>query len=149
MKTALNSDVSNIQAQSEEIVERFLNALMQQDHATISELLHPDIVYTNVSLPTFKGGKRVAGLIKLALSSARKLKVKNHQLVAKENIVLTERTDILEIGPLHVGFWVCGTFEVEDGKIILWRDYFDWLNVSKGLIRGFLGIGIKALRPKV
>ncbi|QNX86321.1 limonene-1,2-epoxide hydrolase family protein [Acinetobacter seifertii] len=149
MKTVLNSDVSNIQAQSEEIVERFLNALMQQDHVTISELLHPDIVYTNVSLPTFKGGKRVAGLIKLALSSARKLKVKNHQLVAKENIVLTERTDILEIGPLHVGFWVCGTFEVEDGKIILWRDYFDWLNVSKGLIRGFLGIGIKALRPKV
>ena len=149
MKTALNSDVSNIQAQSEEIVERFLNALMQQDHVTISELLHPDIVYTNVSLPTFKGGKRVAGLIKLALSSARKLKFKNHQLVAKENIVLTERTDILEIGPLHVGFWVCGTFEVEDGKIILWRDYFDWLNVSKGLIRGFLGIGIKALRPKV
>ncbi|ONN51552.1 hypothetical protein AC056_01400 [Acinetobacter genomosp. 33YU] len=149
MKTALNSDVSNIQAQSEEIVERFLNALMQQDHVTISELLHPDIVYTNVSLPTFKGGKRVAGLIKLALSSARKLKVKNHQLVAKENIVLTERTDILEIGPLHVGFWVCDTFEVEDGKIILWRDYFDWLNVSKGLIRGFLGIGIKALRPKV
>ncbi|TEU26049.1 hypothetical protein E2R16_15945 [Acinetobacter seifertii] len=149
MKTALNSDVSNIQAQSEEIVERFLNALMQQDHVTISELLHPDIVYTNVSLPTFKGGKRVAGLIKLALSNARKLKVKNHQLVAKENIVLTERTDILEIGPLHVGFWVCGTFEVEDGKIILWRDYFDWLNVSKGLIRGFLGIGIKALRPKV
>ncbi|PJG65421.1 limonene-1,2-epoxide hydrolase family protein [Acinetobacter seifertii] len=149
MKTALNSDVSNIQAQSEDIVERFLNALMQQDHVTISELLHPDIVYTNVSLPTFKGGKRVAGLIKLALSSVRKLKVKNHQLVAKENIVLTERTDILEIGPLHVGFWVCGTFEVEDGKIILWRDYFDWLNVSKGLIRGFLGIGIKALRPKV
>lgn len=149
MKTALKSDVSNIQAQSEEIVERFLNALMQQDHVTISELLHPDIVYTNVSLPTFKGGKRVAGLIKLALSSTRKLKVKNHQLVAKENIVLTERTDILEIGPLHVGFWVCGTFEVEDGKIILWRDYFDWLNVSKGLIRGFLGIGIKALRPKV
>ncbi|WP_151766559.1 limonene-1,2-epoxide hydrolase family protein [Acinetobacter seifertii] len=149
MKTALNSDISNIQAQSEEIVERFLNALMQQDHVTISELLHPDIVYTNVSLPTFKGGKRVAGLIKLGLSNARKLKVKNHQLVAKENIVLTERTDILEIGPLHVGFWVCGTFEVEDGKIILWRDYFDWLNVSKGLIRGFLGIGIKALRPKV
>ncbi|MEN8274301.1 nuclear transport factor 2 family protein [Acinetobacter seifertii] len=149
MKTVLNSDISNIQAQSEDIVERFLNALMQQDHVTISELLHPDIVYTNVSLPTFKGGKRVAGLIKLALSNARKLKVKNHQLVAKENIVLTERTDILEIGPLHVGFWVCGTFEVEDGKIILWRDYFDWLNVSKGLIRGFLGIGIKALRPKV
>lgn len=149
MKKALNIDVNDTQAQSEEIVKRFLNALVEQDHDTVIELLHPDVLYTNVSLPTFKGGKRVAGLIKLALSRTRKLQVKNHQLIAKENVVLTERTDILEIGPLHVGFWVCGTFKVEDGKIILWRDYFDWLNISKGLIRGFLGIGIKGLRPKI
>lgn len=149
MKTTLNSDVNNIEAQSEEIVERFLNALVEQDHVTISELLHPEILYTNVSLPTFKGGKRVAGLIKLALSRTRQLKIKNHQVVAKGNVVLTERTDILNIGPFYVGFWVCGTFKVENGKIILWRDYFDWLNVSKGLIRGFFGIGITSLRPKI
>ncbi|MFV5373669.1 limonene-1,2-epoxide hydrolase family protein [Acinetobacter calcoaceticus] len=149
MKTTLNSDVNNIQAQSEEIIERFLNALVEQDHVTISELLHPDILYTNVSLPTFKGGKRVARLIKLALSRTRQLKIKNHQVVAKGNVILTERTDILNIGPFHVGFWVCGTFKVENGKIILWRDYFDWLNVSKGLIRGFFGIGITSLRPKI
>jgi limonene-1,2-epoxide hydrolase len=115
----------------------------------ISELLHSDVLYTNVSLPTFRGGKRVAGLIKLALSSSRKLQVKNHQIVAKGNIVLTERTDIVEIGPLHIGFWVCGTFKVENGKIILWRDYFDWLNFSKGLLRGVFGIGITGLRPKI
>lgn len=115
----------------------------------ICELLHPDILYTNVSLPTFKSGKKVAGLIKLAFSSSRKLQVKNHQVVPKGNVVLTERTDILNIRPLHVGFWVCGTFEVENGKIIVWRDYFDWLNVSKGLIRGFLGIGITSLRLEI
>lgn len=149
MKTTLNSDVNNIEAQSEEIIKRFLNALVEQDHVTISELLHPEILYTNVSLPTFKGGKRVAGLIKLALSRTRQLKIKNHQVVAKGNVVLTERTDILNIGPFHVGFWVCGTFKVENGKIILWRDYFDWLNVSKGFIRGFFGIGITSLRPKI
>ncbi|MCG9512390.1 MULTISPECIES: limonene-1,2-epoxide hydrolase family protein [Acinetobacter calcoaceticus/baumannii complex] len=149
MKPTLSADINNIQAQSEEIVERFLNALVEQNHVTISELLHPDILYTNVSLPTFKGGKRVAGLIKLALSRTRKLQVKNHQIVAKGNVVLTERTDIVNIGPFHAGFWVCGTFKVENGKIILWRDYFDWLNVSKGLIRGFFGIGITSLRPKI
>lgn len=149
MKTALNSDVNNIEAQSEDIVQRFLNALVEQDHVTISELLHPDILYTNVSLPRFKGGKKVAALIKLGLSRTRKLQVKNHQVVAKGNVVLTERTDILNIGPLHVGFWVCGTFEVENGKIIVWRDYFDWLNVSKGVVIGFLGIGITSLRPKI
>ncbi|WHP05873.1 limonene-1,2-epoxide hydrolase family protein [Acinetobacter corruptisaponis] len=149
MKTTSNIDATYIQAQSEEVVERFLTALVEQDHNVISELLHSDVLYTNVSLPTFRGGKRVAGLIKLALSSSRKLQVKNHQIVAKGNIVLTERTDIVEIGPLHIGFWVCGTFKVENGKIILWRDYFDWLNVSQGLLRGVFGIGITGLRPKI
>ncbi|MCU4314419.1 limonene-1,2-epoxide hydrolase family protein [Acinetobacter bereziniae] len=149
MKTTSNIDVTYIQAQSEEVVERFLTALVEQDHNVISELLHSDVLYTNVSLPTFRGGKRVAGLIKLALSSSRKLQVKNHQIVAKGNIVLTERTDIVEIGPLHIGFWVCGTFKVENGKIILCRDYFDWLNVSQGLLRGVFGIGITGLRPKI
>lgn len=148
MKITSNIDVNNIEARSEEIVERFLTALVEQDHVTISELLHPDIIYTNVSLPTFKGRKKVASLIKLGLSRTRKLQVKNHQVVAKGNVVLTERTDILNIGPFHVGFWVCGTFKVENGKIILWRDYFDWLNVSKGVIRGILGIGITSLRAK-
>ncbi|MDM1020363.1 limonene-1,2-epoxide hydrolase family protein [Acinetobacter sp. VNK23] len=149
MKTTSNIDATYIQAQSEEVVERFLTALVEQDHNVISELLHSDVLYTNVSLPTFRGGKRVAGLIKLALSSSRKLQVKNHQIVAKGNIVLTERTDIVEIGPLHIGFWVCGTFKVENGKIILWRDYFDWLNLSKGLLRGVFGIGITGFRPKI
>lgn len=148
MKTTSNIDVNNIEARSEEIVERFLTALVEQDHVTISELLHPDIFYTNVSLPTFKGRKKVAGLIKLGLSRTRKLQVKNHQVVAKGNVVLTERTDILNIGPFYVGFWVCGTFKLENGKIILWRDYFDWLNVSKGVFRGILGIGITSLRSK-
>lgn len=149
MKTTSNIDATYIQVQSEEVVERFLTALVEQDHNMISELLHSDVLYTNVSLPTFRGGKRVAGLIKLALSSSRKLQVKNHQIVAKGNMVLTERTDIVEIGPLHIGFWVCGTFKVENGKIILWRDYFDWLNVSKGLLRGVFGIGITGFRPKI
>jgi limonene-1,2-epoxide hydrolase len=33
-------------------------------------------------------------------------------------------------------FWVCGKFEVRDGKIVHWRDYFDNGNVLAGLPRG-------------
>jgi len=42
-------------------------------------------------------------------------------------------------------FWVCGTFEVRDGKIVLWRDYFDWgtflMAGVRGLGRALLGAG--------
>jgi limonene-1,2-epoxide hydrolase len=46
-------------------------------------------------------------------------------------------------------FWVCGVFEVENGRITLWRDYFDYLNFTKAIVRGVLGIAIPALRPSM
>ncbi|MGB6073792.1 MAG: limonene-1,2-epoxide hydrolase family protein, partial [Rhodococcus sp. (in: high G+C Gram-positive bacteria)] len=33
-------------------------------------------------------------------------------------------------------FWVCGTFELRDGKVAVWRDYFDNVDFLKGLVRG-------------
>lgn len=57
--------------------------------------------------------------------------------------VLTERTDSIIIGRFQAHFWVCGVFEVIDGKITLWRDYFDVWDMLKGTVRGL----IEALLP--
>jgi hypothetical protein len=43
---------------------------------------------------------------------------------------------------LDLSFWVCGTLEVRDGKIVLWRDYFDlatfaWQALTGPLLRPF------------
>ena len=35
---------------------------------------------------------------------------------------------------LHLDIWVCGTFEVKNGKITLWRDYFDLAEVTAKLV---------------
>jgi limonene-1,2-epoxide hydrolase len=44
---------------------------------------------------------------------------------------------------------VCGVFEVHDGRITLWRDYFDTLDVFvKAPVRGLIGVLIPAMRPK-
>jgi limonene-1,2-epoxide hydrolase len=43
--------------------------------------------------------------------------------------VLTERTDALMRNDFRAAFWVDGTFEVEDGRITVWRDRFDWATV--------------------
>lgn len=131
----------------EEIVTRFLRALETQDHETIAELLAPELKYTNVSLPTIKGGKRVSQILKLALRQGTGFQVENHHIATSGNIVLTERTDIINAGPLHIGFWVCGRFEVQDGKIVVWCDYFDWLASTKAVLRGVVGIALPKLRP--
>jgi limonene-1,2-epoxide hydrolase len=48
-----------------------------------------------------------------------------------------------------VAFWVCGSFEVQDGRITVWRDYFDWWDFTRGTLRGVAGIALPKLRPSL
>lgn len=130
----------------EDIVYRFLQALAERDHDQVAALLAPDLRYTNVSLPTLRGGEFVARLLRRVLSGRRGFDVQVHSIASNGTTVLTERTDVLILGPLHMRFWVCGTFLVEQGRITLWRDYFDWWDLDKGSLRGVLGIALPRLR---
>jgi limonene-1,2-epoxide hydrolase len=62
-------------------------------------------------------------------------------------VVLTERTDVLLFGKARIQFWVWGRFEVRDGKITLWRDSFDFLDLLRANVRGLLGAVVPSLRP--
>jgi len=74
--------------------------------------------------------------------------VKFHRVAVDGANVLTERTDALIFGPIRLQFWVCGTFEVHNGQITLWRDYFDSLDVLvKAPLRAVAAMVIPALRP--
>lgn len=146
-KTAAKAATAPAPETPETIVSRFLLALERQDHDTVAALLAPEVRYTNVSLPTIAGGERVAKLLRTALRPGIAFEVQTHHIAASGDTVLTERTDVLKIGPLHLRFWVCGTFRVEHGRITLWRDYFDWLDMGKAALRGVLGIALPKLRP--
>ena len=74
--------------------------------------------------------------------------VYNHAISASGNSVLTERTDVMTFGRLRIQFWVCGRFDVEDGKIVLWRDRFDWMNYTVATLRGLAGVLVPTLRAK-
>ncbi len=71
-----------------------------------------------------------------------------HRTAADGVVVLNERTDVLAFGPVRLQFWVCGVFEVHDGRITLWRDYFDQFDFAKAVVRGLVGAVIPALRPR-
>jgi limonene-1,2-epoxide hydrolase len=46
------------------------------------------------------------------------------------------------MGRWRSAFWVCGTFEVVDGRIESWTDRFDYIDVTVGFVKG----AIRALR---
>ena len=108
-------------------VETFLNALQDEDFETADAALADDLVYQNAGFPAVHGRRRVMKLLRAAEGRMR-LEVKTHRIATDGAAVLTERTDALTFGPLRLQFWVCGVFEVHDGRITLWRDYFDFFD---------------------
>ncbi|EME20371.1 limonene-1,2-epoxide hydrolase family protein [Rhodococcus triatomae] len=117
------------------VVEEFLTALAHSDLDAATALVTEDIVWQNVSLPTLRGARAVAALRGLARPSVN-FDVIVHNITSTGNVVQTERTDLIAVGPLSVEFWVCGTFEVRDGRIAVWRDYFSYRDSLRGLIVG-------------
>jgi limonene-1,2-epoxide hydrolase len=136
-------------AEPAEIVRSFLLALQAGELDQALALVADDIVYTNVSLPTLRGRARIDRLFRPALESGRGgFRVHFHTVAADGQTVLTERTDALIFGPVEQRIWVYGRFDVIDGRIVLWRDSFDWLDLLIGLIRGVAGALVPALnRP--
>ncbi len=133
---------------SVETVERFLTALQEQDVETAESTLAQNLVYQNVGFPTVYGRNRTIKLFR-SMPSWMGFEVKIHRIAADGASVLTERTDVLTFGPLRVQFWVCGVFEVYEGRITLWRDYFDMLDMFKATLRGLAGVVVPSLRASL
>jgi limonene-1,2-epoxide hydrolase len=131
------------------VVERFLELLCAKDIEAAAELLAVDVEYANVGLPTVHGRKRARWVLQAALGRAGSgFEVYVHTISANGSSVLTERTDVLKFGRLRLQFWVCGRFDVDDGQIVLWRDYFDQMNIAAATVRGLLGTVFPAVRAK-
>lgn len=130
------------------VVENFLNALQDLDLDTADALLADDVVYQNVGLPTVRGRARVMKLMR-SMEGRMGFEVRFHRNVAEGATVLNERTDAMVFGPLRIQFWVCGVFEVHDGRITLWRDYFDVFDMVKATVRGLIGVAVPTLRPRM
>ena len=126
-------------------VEGFLNALQDADYEAADAALDDNLVYENVGLPSIHGRARTMKLFR-QMDGRAALKVKIHRIAADGAAVLTERTDALIIGPLRMQFWVCGVFEVHNGRITLWRDYFDLFDMFKATVRGLAGLVLPSLK---
>lgn len=134
-----------------DVVETFLYAVMRdKDFDAASGLMADDIVFRNVGYATMRGAQQIVNSFRAMSARLPFLNwdVVIHRIASEGSTVLTERTDSLIIGRFRADFWACGTFEVRDGKVALWRDHFDLLDIVKGTLRGLLGLLMSALQSR-
>lgn len=115
-------------------VEAMLDALARSDVRAAGALLTPDVEWRNTGLPTVRGHhvrRAFSGMVRSGLSFS----VVTHHRAATDGVVLTDRTDVLGIGPLRSVFPVRGTFVVRDGRIAVWDDQFSMRQFLVGFFR--------------
>ena len=108
-----------------DVVREFCSAFGAKDLATIERLLDPGAVYHNVGMEPAVGKEASMASIKGFIDMSESLTFEIHHLAAEGDTVLTERTDTLTVNGNAAPIAVMGTFEVRDGLIVAWRDYFD------------------------
>ncbi len=123
------------------VVVAFFRAFEDDDVDAVVALVDEDIAYTNVSLPTVHGRARFEELTRRVLRPDR-LGFRAHltHVMSDGDVVLTDRVDELRVGRFAMRFWVYGRFVVRDGRISVWRDSFDWFDVTVAALRGLAGL---------
>ncbi len=130
----------------EEIVVDFLRALARNDLDAALDMVTDDIEYLNVSLPTIHGRAALERLARPLLRPGRMgFDVHLNHVASEGDVVLTDRIDELNFRRFAARFWVYGRFVVRDGRIAVWRDSFDWLDVTIGNLRALLGLIVPSL----
>ena len=116
-----------------ETVNAFLKSASARDYDTALPLLTDDIEYQNMMLPAVHGHEQVRetleGLMALCTGSAWVV----HRELADGDVVMNERTDRFEINGTWTDLPVMGVFTLRDGRIAVWRDYFDLQTVMAAL----------------
>ncbi|MGV9710741.1 limonene-1,2-epoxide hydrolase family protein [Gordonia sp. NPDC003424] len=108
-----------------------------------------DIVYTNVSLPTVRGKRKVAKIFARFDGGRYGFNYRMVNVASDGPVVLTERIDEIRIGRVALQFWVWGRFEIAEGRVVLWRDYFDYFDMTKALVRGLAAAVVPTVQRRL
>jgi len=122
---------------SADVVRTFLDLLQNGRAAEAVELLAEDVEWRNTGAPTVRG-TRVRDILLQLERRAIRFRADLTHVAADGEVVLTDRVDHLAFGRWESSFWVCGTFRVRDGKIVLWDDHYAIGNVLAGSVAGLV-----------
>ena len=111
---------------AEQVVNGFIAAIGNKDEAAAMAFVAEDCYYDNVPIGDMTGKDKMAEFLAPTFRSKGPVEFEIVRQSAAGNIVMNERIDKFSTGKgREIALPVAGVFEVNDGLITFWRDYFD------------------------
>jgi limonene-1,2-epoxide hydrolase len=114
-----------------EVVDAFIDAFIAMDFDTAMSFLFENVEYTNIPIGTVYGASGVREMLDPFFAPIHENEFLILRRAASGPTVFFERLDRhrLDFGWRELA--VNSVFEVHDGKITVWRDYFDLATAAK------------------
>jgi limonene-1,2-epoxide hydrolase len=120
----------------DEVVTEFCKKWASPDPADLAGYFTDDGVYHNVPMDPVQGPEAIKEFIAGFTAAFEGIDFQVHRQVsdgsAGSGVVMNERTDVMRRKDGgEIALPVMGVFEIVDGKIAKWSDYFDLATVTK------------------
>ena len=121
---------------AERVVRDLCSAFSKHDAESLRQYFADDVVYHNIPMDPAVGIEATIGFLAGFFAMCDSMEIETLHLAVRDGVVLTERVDTFKVGEKVAALPVMGTFEVRDGKIHAWRDYFDLAQITTMLSGG-------------
>lgn len=118
---------------NEKIIHDFIAAWSRLDVDEIVSYFAEDGVYHNMPTRPVAGREQLRAFIAAFLKNWTQTQWDVLNIMSKGNVVIAERLDRTVASGKKVDLPCCGVFEMADGKIKVWRDYFDMATYTRAL----------------
>lgn len=112
-------------ASNEDVIREFVAAWSRLDPKELAGYFAADGVYHNIPAAPVQGRDAIEQMIRGFIASWTRTDWEVVTLVSAGDVVVAERVDRTRAGDKSVDLPCVGVFELRDGKIQVWRDYFD------------------------
>ena len=120
---------------NEQIIREFIAAWSRLDADELVSFFTDDGIYHNMPIDPVQGTEALRGFITAFLGNWSQTDWEILTIISAGDTVIAERMDRTVADGKPVDLPCVGVFEMRDGKISVWRDYFDMATYTNALAR--------------
>jgi len=118
---------------NEAVIRKFVAAWSRLDASELVDYFAEDGVYFNMPVGPVAGRDNLHKFISGFIANWTSTQWDILNILASDQLVMVERLDRTRMGEKTVDLPCFGVFEMENGKIKVWRDYFDMATYMKAM----------------